>query len=96
MGFPFGFGFPFDFDGGFDGNFGGLVGLAGTAPPLPSKVGAGRFGGGSGLCAGSKQSDMSSAVSSLGLMDGMPSKVPQNFNRLMWECCVRETNPLRA
>src|SRR4029077_19766135 len=64
-------------------------------PPRPSDVGAGIFGGGSGACVVSKQSDMSSAVSSRGLMDGTPNNSWQNFNRLMWERCVFETYPCR-
>ena len=43
-----------------------------------------------------KQSDISSDVSSRGLTDWMPNKVWQNFNRLMCERCVGETNPFRA
>ena len=38
-------------------------------PPRPSAVGGRRFGGASGACVGSKQSDISSDVSSRGLTD---------------------------
>src|ERR1700693_1595315 len=52
----------------------GRIGFRGTGtgvppPPAPSAVGGGRFGGASGTCVGSKQSDISSAVSSRGLTD---------------------------
>lgn len=90
----FGCGFGWGFGRGRVG-FPGLGGT-GTPPPPPTNVGGGRLGGARGTCVGSKQSDMSSAVSSRGLMDGMPSKFWQNFNRLMCECCIRETKPLRA
>ena len=76
------------------GGFPGLPGT-GTPPTVPTDVG-GRFGGASGVCVGSKQSDMSSAVSSRELIDGMPSRFWQNFNRLMCECCTCETKPFRA
>jgi hypothetical protein len=88
LGFPFsaGFGFPFGFTGGFVAGFRPwrFPGLAGGAP-LPNFVGAGRTGAGSGACDGSKQSDISSAVSSRVLMDWMPNNVWQNFKRLMCE-----------
>src|SRR4029077_9761066 len=87
LGFSFGCGF----------GFGGCTGPgAPPLPPRPSAVGAGSFGGASGTCIGSKQADMSSAVSSRGLMDGTPNNSWQNFTRLMWECCVCETYPFRA
>jgi hypothetical protein len=69
---------------GYRARPGRFPGPAGGAP-LPNFVGAGRTGAGSGACDGSKQSDISSAVSSRVLMDWMPNNVWQNFKRLMCE-----------